>query len=276
MNEVPYLLRGITQVTTDSSALISSSRYLNSPRMREWIANIILKKNGPDVPPQSEMYPVYDMLAEVRDADRVEELFTRERAKNPRLDAWLEERFMSKYDENYFKDFAPGTLGHTFYKEVIEKEFAIVVREKAPPKSQMEYFLYRSGQVHDLEHILTGGDFSYMGEIVPAWSRITNQFKHLSPELASEVSVIFMLVVLRYTIRTLLHYPKIWPAAQDAIERGMLVGKSSDAYFLNKYEDLFPLPLEEARERAGIRNARYVDRTAESEIWAGRAPYPED
>ena len=99
-----------------------------------------------------------------------------------------------------------------------------------------------------------------------------HQFKHLSPELAGEVFVIYMLVVLRYTIRTLLHYPKIWPVAQDAIERGMAVGQSSGPYFLAKYEELFPLPLEEARARAGVVGARFVDCSAVSEIWGGRAP----
>ncbi|MCZ4342861.1 hypothetical protein O4H52_14660 [Sphingomonadaceae bacterium G21617-S1] len=272
MNDVPYLLRGIERLTTDSSTLISSSKYLNHPRMREWIANIILKKNGPDVPPQSEMFPVYEMLAEIRDADHVEELFSRERAVNPALDAWLSESYMSDYDVDYFKKFEPGSLGYTFYKDVIEKNYEIIIYKKPRPKTQMDYFIFRAGQNHDIEHILTGGDFSYMGEIVPAWARIANQFKHLSPELAGEVSVIYMLVVLRYTIRTLLHYPKIWPVAQDAIERGMLVGKSSDPYFLAKYEDLFPLPLEEARERAGVRNARFVDCSEISEVWAGRKP----
>lgn len=31
--------------------------------MREWITNITLKKNGPDTPPQSEMYCIIDILA---------------------------------------------------------------------------------------------------------------------------------------------------------------------------------------------------------------------
>ena len=33
---IPYLLRGMRAVSTDSSVLVSSSRYLNDPRVRLW------------------------------------------------------------------------------------------------------------------------------------------------------------------------------------------------------------------------------------------------
>ncbi len=56
MNDIPYLLRGVTPVATDSSVLVSSSKYLNHPRMRDWISTITLKRNGPDRPAQAEMY----------------------------------------------------------------------------------------------------------------------------------------------------------------------------------------------------------------------------
>ena len=272
MNEVPYLLRGVTRFTTDSSALISSSKYLNNPRMRDWIANITLKRNGPDVPAQAEMYPVVEMLKEIQDLGQIEEMFTAERKKNAALDAWFEEGHLSDYNADYFKQFAPGTLGNIFYRDVIEKNFEIVIYELPKPKTQLEYFNYRSGQNHDLEHILTGGDFNYMGELVPAWCRITNQFKHLSPELAGELSVISMCVTLRYTVRTLLHYPTVWPTCQNAIERGMRVGHASGPIFMFKYEPVFHLPLAEAREVLGIHGAEDVDTTGPSTIWAEREP----
>ena len=55
-SEIPYLLRGVAPVGTDSSLLVSSSRYLNHARLREWLAMICLRRNGPDFPPQAEMY----------------------------------------------------------------------------------------------------------------------------------------------------------------------------------------------------------------------------
>ena len=53
MDDVPYLLRGITQLSTASSTLISSSKYLNNPRLREWVATELLRRKGPDLPTPS-------------------------------------------------------------------------------------------------------------------------------------------------------------------------------------------------------------------------------
>ena len=271
MNHVPYLLRGVTTMTTESSALISSSKYLNDPRLRDWIANIILKRNGPDVPAQAEMYALIGIIDELRDKAHIEALFTAERAVNPALDAWFEQGFLSDYNADFFRRFAPGTLGGTFFKDVIDKNFELVIYDSPKPRTQLEYFMYRSGQTHDLEHIITGGDFNYMGELVPAWCRITNQFKHLSPELAGELSVNYMFVTLRYTVRTLLHYPTVWTVCQDAVERGMRVGHASGPIFMAKYEDVFDLPLEEARSRLDVHGAAFVDTTEASNLWTGQA-----
>ena len=270
MNDTPYLLRGITQLSTESSTLISSSKYLNDPRLRQWIADITLKQNGPDMPAQAEMYPLVGLLDELQDKPRIEALFTEERARNPALDAWFNAWFISDYDAAYFTDFAPGTLGRLFYDEVIGKNFEIVIYEKPAPKSQLDYFLLRSGQTHDLEHLMTGGDFAYMGELVPAWFRITNQFKHLSPELASELSVSYLFVTMRYTVRTLLHYPRVWETCQDAVERGMRSGRTSGPLFMARYEDVFHLSLEDAREALGVREARWADTSGPSAEWAAR------
>jgi ubiquinone biosynthesis protein COQ4 len=274
VNEVPYLLRGVEQVTTQSSVLVSSSKYLDHPKMRDWIANITLKRNGPDLPPQAEMYPLIAILDEIQDKARIEELFTAERAKNPALDAWFNDWHLSDYGAEYFRQFPPGSLGNIFLRDVIEKNFEIVIYEQPQPKTQLQYFLYRSGQNHDLEHILTGGDFNYMGELVPAWFRITNHFKHLSPELASELSVTFLCVTLRYTVRTLLHYPAVWQTCQKAIERGMRVGHASGPLFMARYEDVFHLPLAEARARLDVHGAEDVDTSGPSAVWADRERQP--
>jgi ubiquinone biosynthesis protein Coq4 len=107
-----------------------------------------------------------------------------------------------------------------------------------------------------------------MGELVPYWYRITNQFKHLSVELAGELSVMYLLGSLRYTVRTMLHYPQCWPTCQDAIERGMRVGRESGPVFLAKYEDVMHLPLEEARKAIGIAGVVERDTSEISWEWA--------
>jgi ubiquinone biosynthesis protein Coq4 len=257
MVDVPYLLRGVKNIPTESSMLISSSKYLNNAKLREWVAMILLRRNGDDFPPQAEMYEIVGILSDLQDKPHIEELFRLERQKNPRLDAWFEEGFMSNFNADEFRKFPEGTLGEIFYRKVLKNAFELEIYRLPKPKTQLEFFNYRSAQTHDFEHVITGGNLDYMGE-------------HLSPELAGEVSVMQLLGSLRYTVRTMLHYPEVWPTCQSNIERGMKVGHESGPIFMNKYEDALHLPLEDARRMLGVVGAIDVDTSAPSEIWAER------
>ncbi len=273
--DIPYLMRGIMPLSTDSSVLISSSKYLNSPRLRDWVAKILLRRNGPDVPPPAEMYEFVEILNTIRDFDAVEAMFTAERKVNPELDAWFDEGFVSTYTIEDFAGYAPGTLGGIFYQQMTSGDYDIQIMPWREPRSQLEYYNLRSGQTHDFEHILCGGGFNFMGELVPYWYRLTNVPKHLhDPELAGELNVIHIFGSLRYTVRTMLHYPQVWPTAVDAIQRGMEVGQRSDALFLKKLEPVFHLPLAEAREALGVRGARDVDTAREGAFWASDGKTP--
>ena len=277
MPDTPYLLRGVNPIATESSVLISSSKYLNNPRLREWVAKILLRRNGPDVPPPAEMHEFCQILDEIRDHDAVEAMFTEERKVNPELDAWFSEGFISTYKIEDFARYAPGSLGGIFYQWTTEGNYEIQITPWTEPKTQMEYYNLRSGQTHDFEHILTGGGFNFMGELVPYWYRLTNVPKHLRNQaLASEVNTIHIFGMLRYTVRTQLHYPEVWPTAVDCIERGIRVGKASDALFMKKLEDVFHLPLAEARAALGVREAIDIDTHAAGAFWAsdGKVPLP--
>lgn len=272
MNQVPYLLRGVMPVDTESSVLVSSSKYLNNPRLRDWLAMIALRKNGPDFPPQAEMHEFLGILHELRDYDKIEEMFTAERKVNPELDAWFKEGFISNYKIDDFAQYAPGTLGGVFYEQMTGGDYEIQIVPWSEPKTQLEFYNLRSGQTHDFEHILFGGGFNFMGELVPYWYRLTNIFKHIrNQELAGELSVLQIFGSMRYTIRTMLHYPQVWMTAVNAIQRGIKVGQESDAIFLKKIETAFHLPLEEARAALGVRGAVDVDTHREGAFWAGRA-----
>ncbi|HSB95291.1 MAG TPA: hypothetical protein VLC91_02515 [Spongiibacteraceae bacterium] len=267
-SEVPYLLRGVTPVGTDSSVLISSSKYLNHARLREWIAMICLRRNGPDFPAQAEMYEFVGILNEIRDFDYIEDLFTQERKINPQLDAWLSDRFVSNFKNDDFKEYPDGTLGNLLYKEIISNNYELETYKLPEPKTQLDYFSVRANQTHDLEHLVTGGGIDYMGELVPYWYRITSHFKFLSPALAGELSVMYIFGSLRYTVRTMLHYPQCWQVCQQSIERGMRVGRESGPLFLAKYEDVMHLPLAEARQALGVAGAEAVDTAEASWEWA--------
>ena len=269
--DVPYLLRGVVPIETPSSMLVSSSKYLNHPRLREWVAMILLRKNGRDFPPQAEMHEIIGILDSLRDHAHIEAMFTAERRTNPPLDAWFREGFISDYKISDFKDFPPETVGGKFYKYVADGGFEVQIVPWQKPATQLEYYNLRSGQTHDFEHILCGGGFNYLGELVPYWYRLTNVFKFIkNQELAGELSVLQILGSLRYTVRTLLHTPQVWQSCVNCIQRGMRAGQESDALFLARIEPVFGLPVPQARARLGVRGVEDVDTAREGEIWAGR------
>ena len=245
---VPYLARGVMPVGTDSSVLVSSSKYLNNPRLRDWLATILLRKNGKDLPPPAEMHEFLQILGELRDFDKIEEQITAERKVNPQLDEWFSAGHISRYRIEDFAQYRPGSLGRIFYDQMTGGSYDIQIVPWSEPKTQLEFFNLRSGQTHDFEHILTGGGFNFMGELVPYWYRLTNVPRFIKDQkLASELNVINIFGSLRYQTRTALHYPEVWPVCVDCINRGITVGTRSDALFLARIEDAFHLPLEEAR-----------------------------
>ncbi len=275
-DNVPYLMRGIRQVATDSSSLVSSSKYLNDPRIRDWVATHMLRRSGIDRPSPSDPGALAMILREVQDAGQINALLQLERKKSPKLDAWFSEGFVSTYGVQDLAQYAPGTVGGIFYNYLTKNAFEVDLVPRFVPQNDYEYFLLRNGQTHDLEHIIGGGGFDYLGELVPYYIRLTNVFKFFGPELAGELSILQILGSTRIMTRAVLHYPQTWPTVVETVERGIEVGKKSDEIFMNKYEDVFHLSLAEAREKLGVRGARDVDTTAASNIWEEKALPDED
>jgi ubiquinone biosynthesis protein COQ4 len=268
MDDIPYLARGVNLLGTDSSLLVSSSKYLNHPALREWIAKIALRKNGPDVPPASEMHELLPILAELRDLGRIEDMIAEERKVNPAFDRWFVDWFISEYTIDDLKDCAPGTVGGIYHKVATEGSYEVQIVPNFQPITQWEFYSLRSGQTHDYEHILTGGGFNYMGELIPYWFRLSTMHRHLrNQELAGEMSVMSILGTTRYVIRTMLHYPQVWNCALDCIQQGIRIGRESEPFWMAKIEDVWHLPLEEARRTLGIRGAVDLDTQREGDIW---------
>ena len=268
MDDIPYLARGIMPIATESSTLVSSSKYLNDPRLRDWVAKIALKRNGSDFPPAAEMHELINILADLRDYARIEELIAEERRTNARFDAWISEGFVSDYEIEDLAYCDPGTLGGIYYKAATEGDYEVQIVPNYTPRSNWEYFSLRSGQTHDYEHILTGGGFNYMGELIPYWFRLATIDTHIqNKELAGEMNAMGILGTTRYVVRTVLHYPQVWGTALECIQRGIAIGKQSDPFWMAKMEDYWNTPLEEAREALGVRGASDFDTEREGAIW---------
>jgi len=267
MADYSYLMKGIEKVSTDSSVLVSSSRYLNDARVRDWVATHLLRRNGPDIPTPSDSIQLVQILREVQDIDHINALFAAERQKNPALDAWFKEGFISTFQIHDLKHYGPETVGGIFYAQLTNNELQIDIVPPFTPRNDYEYFQLRAGQTHDLEHILGGGGFDFIGELVPYYMRLTNLFVHMSPELAGELSAFSILGSTRILTRAVLHYPQTWLVTQNAAERGAKVGRESAPIYMMRYEDVLGLTPEDARSALGIRGVQLADTAEASAQW---------
>lgn len=267
MADYSYLMSGITPVATDSSVLVSSSRYLNDPRVRDWVGTHMLRRNGPDVPTPSVSIQLVQILREVQDIDHINALLAAERQRSPAFDQWFNAGFVSTFTVDDLAGYAPDTVGGRFHAQLIDKHMQIELVPPFEPKNDFEYFQLRAGQTHDFEHLLGGGGFDFIGELVPYYMRLANLFVHLSPELAGELSAFSILGSSRIITRAVLHYPQTWLVTLDALERGATVGRHSEPIYLMRYEDVFDLPLDAARAQLGIRQVREADTATASALW---------
>ena len=265
---------GARAIATGNSTLISSSKYLNDPRLRDAMATAILRRNGRERRVGWDSTPIVRAYRELRDAGAINDLIAAERRRNPVLDAWFETRHISTFKRADLARYREGTLGWTFHRYLSDNDFDIELDpnlRRDPswrPQTDLEYFELRSAQTHDFEHILGGVGFDFLGEVVPFWMRLENYFAHLSPELAGELAVVYQLLVLPMQTRTVLHYPRAWTVVSRYIERGIQLGRAAGPFFMARYEDLFELSVAETRQALGIPEIEEWDSSALSDYWS--------
>ena len=82
--ERQYFNGAIRKVETESSVLVSSSKYLNSAELRGLVTQEMLRRNGPDLPNTAYIPEVAQALMMLEDFPRVMALFEEEKARLPR------------------------------------------------------------------------------------------------------------------------------------------------------------------------------------------------
>jgi ubiquinone biosynthesis protein Coq4 len=268
-----YFHAGIQEVPTQSSSLVSSSKYLNHAGLREWLTTQFLRRNGPDLPiPSDPTNGLAQALRDLRKPELMQRLIDAEKEVNAPFRAWLEERYLSPLTEDDFAKFPADSFGGRYYRYI--KEFGIKLNfgwTDTAPRNDWEYIQIRNGQIHDYEHLMTGGDFNSLGELLPYFVRLSNPFTHLSPEIAKEMSAIYIFGGYRLVMRAFLHYPETWLTVIDLMRRGFDIGLASEPIQMMRYEDALHLSIPEAREMLGFRKAEEVDTAAMDLIFTERS-----
>ena len=272
-----YLGKGIQRAAAESSILTSTSRWLNNSTVREVVATWLLRKNGKDFPVEADhTLGLLQAVDQVQPPEEVDALMAEERTINPLFNAWLEEGFISRYRNEDFEKYAPGTIGGIIGRQVREFGFDLTLgvdlSKAQRPASDYAYWRLRSQQTHDFEHTVLGGQFNSIGEIVVIFGRLANHTAHFSPKLASALNAYLIFTGMRMVTRSLLHYPETLPKALECLEQGLKVGRESTPIWSYRFEDVFELTPEQAQAKLGVKGAYEVDSEAASTIFREETP----
>ena len=269
MDNLEYLMGRVKQVEVGSSVLTSTSKYLNHSGLRDWVATHFLRRNGPDRGNESDTADgLITAMAQLTDTAEVERLIAAERESNPTFRQWVDEAYIGPHSVEFFAEYAPGTIGGIYHDCLVNKGFEVNLgRGTLEPKSTYEFIRFRTGQIHDFEHIITGGGFNTLGELMPYFVRLSNVHRHLSPALAGELTKFYVLGGYRFPVRAGLHYPQIYLTVLDIIQRGIRIGLESTPIFMARFEDVLHLTPVEAREALGVRHAEDLDTEHASRIF---------
>jgi ubiquinone biosynthesis protein COQ4 len=250
-----------------ASRLSSSSKFLNSAALRAWCGTEMLRQNGGDLPPPAGVYQNVEIINALRDLPHMEALFTEERSRWPELDAWFQRGQESLLTREKLESCPQGSLGAALFHHVNVNNFELELIKRPPPKGQWDLFIRHRRRYHDLEHLITGGGFDYMGELVVYFFEMTQVARYFSAELGGEIQQMYVFGALRYMIRTVPHYPQSWPTAMACMRRGHALGMASDCLLLVDYDPILPLSIPEAREALGVREARDIDTSEMAWLW---------
>lgn len=272
MDNLDYLMTRVSQAPTTSSTLTSTSKYLNHAGLRDWVATHFLRRNGPDRGNEGDTADgLITAMADLTDVDEVERLIEQERQVNPAFRTWIDEAYIAPHSVAFFADCPPGSVGGIYHDCLVNHGFKVNLgRASLEPGSRFEFMRFRMGQIHDFEHIITGGGFNTLGELLPYFVRLSNVHRHVSPELAGELTKYYVLGGYRFPVRAGLHYPQIYLTVLDIIQRGIRIGMDSSPIFMARFEDVLNLSPVEARAALGVRHAEDLDTEEASRIFDDR------
>lgn len=239
-----------------TTMLSSTSKYLNHPRLRHWVAVESLRRNGSDMDHYGGPMEIIDIFRELDDADEINRLFGEARARDPQLDAWFEARFLTPHDLDALAELPEGTLGREYQKMLAEQGLQADFLPFESTVSDYDYFHRRHSQTHDIEHLVVGYRYDPLGEFALIAARTTNLLKHLGQELGEHISVVSNLLVSTGIARFGCHYPHLLPPLYKALGEGNRIGEQLRVpLFMPRYEEMFDWTIEAVREELGVHHS---------------------
>jgi len=237
-----------------STVLKSSSKYLNHAGLREWVTTEFLRRPDPDFDSYGPVVSLYEHCRMLGDPDTVNAAFREARAADPALDRWFERAYLADYsDVSALKALPPGTLGREFYDELIERRgLKPDFLPDFTPEHELDYWLRRAQQIHDIHHIITESALDNGGEVRIIGIYMGNWTAHLPPGLAAEVCAYNTLLVQAFITRIGLHNVRAWAPYVAALHEGATMGAAMRPLYLPEYERMWDRPISEIQAELRI------------------------
>ena len=249
-----YFNGSIKKIDTDSSVLVSSSPYLNNARLRDLIAQEMLRRNGADVPNTAFIPEVAQILHQLEDHATIFRLFEEEKQRLPEFKAWLERRQLADFKAEEVKDCAPGTLGAVIYDFLANSGYQNdFFFQGMKIETDFDYYLKQRTLTHDIEHMITSFETDHAGEIALLAANTRAYYTYFRPELAAFFNRVGTYLRAKTMMKSGLFYPECHKVELDAEDFGAAQGRNwKHPLLLLPYRDLVNTQVSEIRETYGI------------------------
>ena len=216
-----YFNAAIQKIGTESSVLVSSSKYLNDANLRHLIAQEMLRRNGNDLPNTAFIPEVAQILHMLEDVPAIIGLFEEEKLRLPEFRTWLERRELADFTKDELKDCAPGTLGAEIHDFMVRTgyELNFFFRE-VQVVNDYTFYLRQTALCHDIEHIVTGFGPNHGGEVALLNANMYSKARYFRPELAAFFNRIPTYLKAKTIMKDGLHYPAASALHLEAEYRG--------------------------------------------------------
>ena len=245
---------GYQPPVTHSSILVSSSPYLNNAELRELIAQEALRRNGRDLNPLYFLPPLVNEINKVAGYENNLNAILRERELKPEFAAWLDARYFSKYSAEAVAHCAPGTLGAKIHDFIVGSGMNMGFHYNGEPiEDDLQYYLMRTAQSHDIEHMVTGLEPVFFGEAALIYFKAAMEGNYFSPAVAAITHRQILTSNATAFMRCNFHYPHLIPGLIEAMRVGADMASRAKKFFLYiKWEEYYDLPLDALREELGL------------------------
>jgi ubiquinone biosynthesis protein COQ4 len=252
--ERAYFNGAMKTIETDSSVLISSSRYLNSAELRRLISQEMLRRNGPDMPATAFIPEVAQSLMMLEDFPRILALFEEEKARLPQFKQWCDNRLLSDFKKDQVRDCAPGTLGAALFNWMDSSGFELdLFYREIEVVNDLTFYLRQAALNHDIEHLVTGFGPNHGGEVALLVANLHSRTLFFHPELAAFFNRIQIYLRSKTLMKDALHYPEALAVNLEAEFVGATQGRNwKYPIMLAEWRNMVDWPMDKIRTELGI------------------------